>query len=140
MIQIIIADDNFIIRKSLKAILGKVADIELIAEADNGEEAIQLAVDLQPDIVLMDFNMPNFNGIEAMSWLRQQGITARILLLTAYKDEALVKQALEKGAAGYLVKHSSSDELVEAIYAVHQGQTYLGHGVHEGEDTPPVSD
>ena len=130
----IIADDNLIIRQSLKTILGKATDIELVAEADNGEEAIQLTVDLQPDIVLMDFNMPNFNGIEAMSWLRQQGVSSRILMLTAYKDDALIKQALEKGAAGYLVKHASSDELIEAIYAVHQGQTFLGSGVQEPTD------
>ncbi len=134
MIQIIIADDNIIILQSLKAILARSDDIELVGEANNGEEVIQLAISLNPDVILMDFNMPEFNGIEAMSWLKKQDVAARILMLTAFNDDALIEEALKKGAAGYLVKHSSSEELIEAIHKVYEGERYLGRGVHPPDD------
>jgi NarL family two-component system response regulator LiaR len=100
-------------------------DLELAGEAESGETAIQLCSKLQPDVILMDMVMPDMNGATATSTIRQQFPKVQVIALTSFKDEELVKSALEAGAIGYLLKDVSADDLVRAIRAAHAGRATL---------------
>ena len=117
MIRVILADDNDMVRRSLKAALAKAEDIDVVGEATDGQEAIKLAIRLQPDVVIMDITMPRLNGIQAIAQLRRLGNTTEVVILSMHKDEALVQQAFQNGASGYVVKHSSLQELLKVVRA-----------------------
>lgn len=119
-IRVLIADDHTVVRKGLTALLSaKKYGIEVIAEASNGEEAVQKALQLEPDVILMDLIMPAKSGLEAILEIKQMQPQARILVLTSFADEDNVSEAIRAGAYGFLLKDTSPDELVQTIHSVY---------------------
>lgn len=131
MIRVILADDHHLIRQGIRAILEKTDDIEILAEAGNGQEAVNLTRDLNPDVLVMDINMPRLNGIQAAEQLGMMGLTTKVVILSMHSDETLVRQALRNGVKGYLLKHSVTEELLLAIRAAYGGETYLSPTISE---------
>ncbi len=131
MIRVIIADDHNLVREGIRALLEKAGDIQVIGEATDGKEAVDLAQRLTPDVLVMDIAMPNLNGIQAVEQLRALGVTSRVVILSMYSEEILVRQALQHGARGFLLKGSVSDELLLAIRAAHRNATYLSPAISE---------
>ncbi len=125
MIRVIIADDHTLVREGIRAILEKTKDIQVIGEASDGQEAIELTESLLPDVLVIDIAMPRLNGIEAVYRLNRMHSKARAVVLSVYSDETMVRQALRAGARGYLIKRSVSEELLLAIRAASQGNGYL---------------
>ena len=128
-IRILIAEDQRIVREGLVALLEDEAAIELVGEATNGWQAVELFAELRPDVVLMDLQMPVLDGAEATRQIRARFPDARILVLTTYATDEFIFKALRAGAQGYLLKDASADELLGAIQAIHQGQTLLAPAV-----------
>jgi two-component system NarL family response regulator len=125
LIRVLIADDQALFRRGLYVVLGTEDHIEVVAEAENGEEAIQKAQELAPDVVLMDVRMPRVNGIEAARAIRSEVPTTKILMLTVSDEEDDLFEAVKAGANGYLLKEISVEEVAEAIRAVVQGQSLI---------------
>ena len=124
-IRILLADDHAILRAGLKALLNAQADIQVVGEAATGEEAVRVAQDIQPDIVLMDVSMGDAGGVAATRQVLRVCPTTRVLMLTMHDDAAYVQQALDAGAAGYVLKRAVDSELLAAIRAVQRGETFL---------------
>lgn len=125
IIRVLVADDQALFRRGLFVVLGTEADIEVVAEAENGEEAVARAADQAPDVVLMDVRMPRVSGIEAARQIRELLPTTRILMLTVSDEEDDLYEAIKAGANGYLLKEISVEEVAEAIRAVVQGQSLI---------------
>jgi DNA-binding NarL/FixJ family response regulator len=125
MIRALIADDQPVVRGGLRMILDAQEDIEVVGEAGNGAEAVELAHALRPDVVLMDIRMPVLDGIEATRRLTASGAQARVLVLTTYGLDENVYAALKAGAAGFLVKTDSPEQLAEGVRVVADGETLL---------------
>lgn len=125
MIRVLIADDHQLVRQGFQALLARTKDIQVIGEARNGNEAVELAVRLDPDVVVMDIHMPGLGGIKAAKQISALGSNGKVLILSMYSDESLVREAMREGAKGYLLKHNSYTELITAIRAVAQGKTYF---------------
>jgi DNA-binding NarL/FixJ family response regulator len=128
-IRVLIADDHGLVRAGIRALLEKQSTIEVVDEAGNGREALRLVRQHRPDLVLMDIAMPEINGLEVVRRLAKDFPKVRSIILSMHADEEHVWQALQAGAAGYLVKGSSLAELELAIKSVAQGETYLSPGV-----------
>jgi DNA-binding NarL/FixJ family response regulator len=126
MIRVMIADDHPAYRKGLGSMLDDEPDIELVAEAENGREAIALAEQHTPDVVVMDLRMPDLDGIEATRLLRLQAPTTAVIVLTMFEDDQSVFAAMRVGAQGYLLKGAEQDEIVRAIRAVAVGEAIFG--------------
>jgi NarL family two-component system response regulator LiaR len=124
-IRVIIADDHAVVREGTRKILDQEEDIHVLAEANNGEEAVRLADELKPDVILMDISMPVMDGIEATKIIKEKHPEITILILTAYDDDQFIFSLLEAGAAGYLLKNIHHHELVEAIRSVYSGESVL---------------
>jgi DNA-binding NarL/FixJ family response regulator len=124
-IKLLLAEDHKIVREGTRQLLGQSADMEVIGEASDGVEAVQLAADLHPDVIVMDVRLPRLNGIEATRTITARFPEIRVLILSAYDDDSYVFPLLEAGASGYLLKTASGVELAEAIRQVHAGQTAL---------------
>ena len=124
-IRIVIADDHGVVRQGLKMFLGLDPDLEVVGEASNGAEALKLAGELQPDVVLMDLLMPVMDGITAIGKIRQQYPDVEVLALTSVLEDASVVGAVRAGAIGYLLKDTQADELRKAIKAAAEGQVQL---------------
>jgi len=124
-IRILLADDHAVVREGTKELLEREEDLEVVAEASDGKEAVQLAIRGRPDVVIMDFAMPKLNGIEATRQIKAIAPSIAVLVLTAYDSEQYIFAFLEAGAAGYLLKDVHVDELVKAIRAVHAGESIL---------------
>jgi len=124
-IRILIADDHSVVRQGLRMFLELDGDLEVIGEAENGAEAIRLAGELQPDVVLMDLLMPVMDGITAIGQLRQKHRDIEVLALTSVLEDASVVGAIRAGAIGYLLKDTQADELCRAIKAAAEGQVQL---------------
>jgi DNA-binding NarL/FixJ family response regulator len=125
VIRVVIADDQALFRRGLYVVLGTEDHIEVVAEAENGEEAIAKVTELAPDVVLMDVRMPRINGIEAARRIRDLSPSTRILMLTVSDEEDDLYEAIKAGANGYLLKEISVEEVAEAIRAVVQGQSLI---------------
>ena len=125
MIRILIADDHIVMREGLSALIDEEENIEVVAQAANGKEAINLFQTVHPDIILMDLHMPVVDGLEAIRTIMKTDPTAKILVLTSYSNESKVFSAIQAGALGYLLKATSANELLEAINQVYQGNSYL---------------
>ncbi len=123
-VRIILADDHEMFREGFKTLIKKQPDIELIGEAEDGKELVQLAGKLLPDVILTDINMPGMNGIEATKAIIAQHPHIFVIALTMFDDEHLIIDMLESGAKGYLLKNAHKSEIFEAIKAVHKGDTY----------------
>src|SRR5271157_1107674 len=128
-IRILLADDHGVVRQGFKMILSAEADMEIVGEAGNGREAVELAERLKPDIVVMDVAMPELNGIEATRRLAESAPHARVLALSMHKDSVYVRETLRAGARGYLLKDSGANDLVAAVRAVASGEGYLSPAV-----------
>jgi two-component system, NarL family, response regulator LiaR len=124
-IRIIVVDDHSVVRQGLKMFLGLDPDLEIIGEAENGAEAVKLAAELQPDVVLMDMLMPVMDGIEATKIIRRDMPDTEVIALTSVLEDAAVVGAIKAGAIGYLLKDTQSDELRRAIKAAAEGQVQL---------------
>jgi two-component system response regulator NreC len=124
-IRILIADDHGVIRAGLCAILADFPDLIVVGEASDGMEAIAKAIELKPDILLMDLSMPNVGGIEATRQLMQSQLGLRILILTVHEDDSLLKEAIRAGAAGYVIKRAAQEDLIHAIRVVARGDLYV---------------
>lgn len=131
MIRILLVDDQYLVREGLRSLLQAKPDIEVIGEAENGKVAVEQALSLQPDVVLMDVRMPVMDGVAATRALHQQVPEIKVLVLTTFDDDEYVAQAMRSGAKGYLLKDTPSQELAEAIRAVDKGYTQLGPGLLE---------
>jgi len=124
-IRIILADDHKITRDGLKALLENQKNMTVIGEAENGRKAVRLALELQPDVIVMDINMPELNGIEATRQIKAELPEAKIIALSMYSDKRYVVGMLKAGVSGYLLKNCAFDELVAAISAVMNNQNYM---------------
>ena len=143
IIRVLIVDDHVIVRRGIKALLAETDDIEVIGEADNGQEAIRLAHELEPDVILMDLLMPKMDGIEATRQVTAQQPQLRVLVLTSFVGDEKIFPAIKAGALGYLLKDSEPSELIRSINRVHRGEPSLHSSIarkmiKEILDTPTV--
>jgi len=129
--KILLADDHKMMRKGLRLLVNEQSDMEVIAEADNGREALTLAQDLRPDVVVMDVSMPELNGLKATEKLKHLCPEIKILTLTRHTDDGYLQLLFQAGVSGYVLKQSAADDLVRALRAVAAGQTYLDPAVTE---------
>ena len=129
MIKVLLVDDQHLIRQGLKALLELETDLEIVGEAENGKEAIQVISQLEPDVVMMDIRMPVMDGVAATKEIQQNFSNIKVLVLTTFDDDEYVTKALQNGATGYLLKDTPSEEVAVAIRAVHKGYTQLGPGI-----------
>ena len=128
-IRILLADDHAVVRQGFKMILSVHPDMEIVGEAGNGREAVQLAEELRPDVIVMDVAMPELNGIEATRRVTEAVPHSRILALSMHKDSVYVREILRAGARGYLLKDAPAGDLVAAIRALASGEGYLSPAV-----------
>jgi DNA-binding NarL/FixJ family response regulator len=131
MIQLLLVDDQGIIREGLRSLLEAKTDLQIVGEAENGQMAVELALSLKPDVVLMDVRMPIMDGVAATRALTEKAPDIKVLVLTTFDDDEYVTQAIRCGAKGYLLKDTPSTELADAIRAVHKGYTQFGPGLIE---------
>ncbi|CAM3577840.1 response regulator [Paenibacillus lupini] len=124
-IKILLADDHQIVLKGISFFLSMQPDFELVGEAHNGQEAVEKAAELQPDIVLMDLNMPIMDGIEASALIKEQHPHIKVLVLTSFSDQSHIVPALQTGAIGYMLKDVEPDQLAEAIRSAYKGNIQL---------------
>ncbi|RME85500.1 MAG: DNA-binding response regulator [Caldilineae bacterium] len=124
-IRIFLADDHAVLRAGLKALLDAQEDMQVVGEAEDGISCVRQVAVLQPDVVLLDINMPRCNGLEALEQLREKSPSSRILVLTMHDDAMYLRQVLRSGGAGYVLKQAASEELLSAIRAVYGGGVYL---------------
>lgn len=124
-IRVMIVDDHLMVRDGLKVFLSTYDDLEVVAEADDGGQAVQLCPQVRPDVVLMDMLMPNMDGPTATTLIRASYPDIQVIALTSFAEEDLVQQALQSGAIGYLLKDVRADKLADAIRAAHQGQSTI---------------
>jgi len=132
MIRIVIADDHAMVRAGLSQLLGSFDDLEVVGTASNGEEAVQVVHETQPDVVLMDLSMPLMDGIEALTIVKQQHPSVHVVVLTTFQEPRQVSAALSAGASGYLVKDVEPEVLVAGIRAAVQGGAPLSPSVAAG--------
>ena len=125
MIKVLIVDDHPLVRSGLIALFEVYEDVKIIAEADNGKEAIELSAKYKPDIVLMDLIMPDISGIEATAEINKKCPGIKIIILTSYIDKKLLENSLKAGAVGYILKNISGDNLIAAIRDAYRGDTIL---------------
>lgn len=125
LIRVVIADDHAVVRSGLKAVLGSARDIEVVAEAGSGREAIAAVNRFHPDVVLMDLTMADTDGLTATKTITDQGSTTRVLVLTVHTEEEYLVQVLQAGAAGYVVKSAADRELLDAVRTVARGDMYV---------------
>jgi two-component system, NarL family, response regulator len=124
-IRVLIADDHAIFRQGLATIISRDPDMRVIAQAENGQQAIALFQEHQPDVTLMDLRMPEVEGVAAIGAIRATAKSARIIVLTTYDSDEDIYRGLQAGARGYLLKETEPDELLNAIRTVHRGQQYI---------------
>lgn len=138
MISIVIAEDQSLLRGALAALLTLEPDIELLAQAQDGEEAVRLVNELKPDVLVTDIEMPGLTGIEASETLRQSGSGTRVLIVTTFARPGYLQRALQAGVLGYVLKDAPSEELADAVRRVAQGQRAIASELAESAWSAPV--
>ncbi len=138
-IRVLIADDQRVVREGLSMLVAPIDGVKVVGTAGDGAEAMRLAQDCHPDVVLMDLRMPGVDGIAATAALRERLPAARVLVLTTYADQDAIVPALRAGARGHLTKDASAEQIEAAIRAVHAGQTHLDPAVQERLVTAVIS-
>lgn len=128
-IRVVLADDHAVVRKGIREFLEEDETIHVVAEANDGEQAIELVAREKPDVAVFDIQMPKLNGMDAARRVKKEFPQTRVLMLTAYDDDPYIFASLQAGANGYLLKTSSSDELVRAIHAIAAGESALSPAV-----------
>ncbi len=124
-IRVLLADDHTLFRQGLRQICEIKGGFEVVGEAEHGQEAVRLAAELKPDVILMDISMPVLDGIQAIAQIMAQGLQTRIIALTMYQQDHYVFDAIKAGASGYLLKNVDAQVLVEAVRAAHQGEALV---------------
>ncbi|GAA2833636.1 response regulator [Kribbella solani] len=144
MIRLLIADDHPIVRDGLSGMFAAEPGFEVVGQAGDGAEAVRMAETLRPDVILMDLQMPDMNGLTAITELAERGITSRVLVLTTYDTDGYVVPAIEAGATGYLLKDAPRDDLLRAVQAAAEGKSVLAPSVANTlmnhVRTPPTPD
>ena len=125
MIKVLFVDDHEMVRIGVAAYLSSQSDIEVVGEADNGQKAVSMALELRPDIILMDLVMPEMDGIEATKLIMEKWPEAKIIIVTSFLDDEKVYPALEAGATSYMLKTSKASEIADAVRATYRGQSVL---------------
>lgn len=128
-IKILVADDHKIVREGLIALLQKNSQLQVVGEAENGRQAVQLAAELQPEVVIIDIGMPDLNGIEATRQIVADHPGVKVIALSMHSDKRFVKGMLKAGAVGYLLKYCATEELLTAIQMVMANRVYLSHDI-----------
>jgi len=128
-ITVLLVDDHTVVRQGLRALLNQEEDIEVVGEAQNGREAVQMAAKTSPEIVIMDIVMPLLNGMEGTRQVLKVCPTAKVLVLSSYCDDDYVQQTTEMGASGYLIKQTAANDLVLAIRELHKGNAYFSPSI-----------
>lgn len=128
-IKVLLADDHVVVRQGLRALLMAEEDIEIVGEADNGRQAIQLVKKLMPDVAIIDIAMPVLNGLEATRQITRAVPSTKVLILSSYSDDEYVQQLTEAGAAGYLVKQTAATDLLKAIREAYRGNAYFSPSI-----------
>lgn len=131
MIRVIIADDHHLVRQGIRALLERAADIQVIGEAADGLEAVQLVQELRPEVLVMDLAMPRMNGAQATGRINGLGLPTRVVILSMHSDETLVRGALRSGARGYVLKQAVAEELLLAVRAAVRGEVYLSPAISQ---------
>jgi len=130
-IRVVLVDDHQLVREGIRSMLAASEGIEVVAEGTNGREAVELAEKLMPDVIVMDVTMPGLNGIEAMKEIRKRSLETEVLALSMHAADQVVSDMLRAGAAGYMVKAASAQDLAKAIRVVMTGQTFLSPEIAE---------
>lgn len=130
-IRVLIADDHTLVAEGLRALFGSQPGLEVVGQAADGREALRQAIELAPDVVVMDVSMPNMNGIEAARAIRARLPATQVVMVSMHSSPEYVQRALEAGALGFLVKRSASRDLIAAVRAVHAGRRFFGENVAE---------
>lgn len=130
-IRVLIADDHTLVAEGLRALIAAQPDLEVVGQAGDGRAALRLAIELAPDIAVLDLSMPEMNGIEAARAIRARLPATRVVMVSMHSSPEYVQRALEAGALGYLVKRSASRELIAALRAVHAGRRFFGENIAE---------
>jgi len=149
MIRVVVVDDHHLVRQGIRALIGQAPDMQVIGEAEDGQGALELIGRSPPDVVVADVAMPRLNGIQMIRHIVKLGVNTKVVILSMYSDETLVRQAIKYGAAGYLLKSSVAEELLLAIRAAAKGDIYLSPQVsrallddyisqEEGGDASPL--
>jgi DNA-binding NarL/FixJ family response regulator len=128
-ITVILSDDHTVVRQGLRFLLAAESTIEVVGEAENGRQTVQMAKKLLPDVVVMDIAMPLLNGLEATRQIVKEEIPVKVLVLSSYSDDEYVHQLTEAGAAGYLIKQSAANDLIKAIQEVHKGNAFFSPSI-----------
>jgi DNA-binding NarL/FixJ family response regulator len=132
MIRILIADDHGIVRAGLRLLLDRIADLQVVGEAADGREAVRLAAELQPEIVIMDIGMPLLNGLAATTQIIRDNPNAGVIFLSMYSDESYIVKALDAGARGYLLKDNADEDMERAIRSVVTGRPFFSPSIARG--------
>lgn len=128
-ITVVLADDHTIVRQGLRALMRGEEDIEIVGEAETGREAVRMAQELRPDVVVMDVAMPLLNGMEATRQITREYPSTKVLILSSYSDEEYVQQLTEAGAVGYLIKQTVVNDLLTAIRETHKGNAFFSPAI-----------
>ncbi|SRR6266536_819249 len=128
-INVLLADDHTVVRQGLRALLETEEDMNIVGEAENGRQAVQMAKRLQPDVVVMDIAMPSLNGLEATRQVTKESPKSKVLILSSYSDDEYVKQLTDAGASGYLVKQTAAQDLVAAIREAKKGNAFFSPAI-----------
>jgi DNA-binding NarL/FixJ family response regulator len=128
-IRVLLADDHVVVRQGLRALLAAEDDIEIVGEAENGRQAVQLAKNLLPDVAVIDIAMPVLNGLEATRQIVQSLPATKVLILSSYNDDDYVQQLTEVGAAGYLIKQTAANDLFKGIREAHKGNAFFSPSI-----------
>lgn len=130
-IRVLLADDHAVVRKGLRFLLERQPDMEVVGEASDGREAVRLAAELKPHVVVMDIGMPQLNGIEAAAQIVKQNPQVNVIMLSVHSDESYLLRALSAGAKGYLLKDSAEEDLVRAVQVAAQGKPFFSPVISE---------
>jgi two-component system, NarL family, response regulator NreC len=128
-ISVLLVEDHHVVRKGISYLLSLEEDIDLVGEAEDGNKAIIMAMDLCPDVVIMDITMPNLNGIDAVKQIKKSLPETKVMILTMHTREQYIRQALREGASGYLLKESTQEELANAVRTIHKGGVALSPSI-----------
>ncbi len=131
MIRVVIADDHHLVREGIRALLEKAGDIEVIGEAGDGKETVELVQKAVPDVLLIDISMPQVNGIQVLQRMKELNLPTKSVVLSMHSDEILVREAVQYGAKCYLLKGSVSDELLLAVRAAYRGAAYFSPAISD---------
>ena len=146
MITVLLTDDHELVRTGIRRLLEDSKQVEIVGEADCGEDSLQLAQNLKPDVILMDVNMPGIGGVEACRRILQRNPKQKIIVLTVHNEQTFPKRLLEIGAKGYLTKECGVDEMIKAIKQVNSGGSYIASSIAQqlalsllpGNDVNPI--